>query len=273
MNHRYLALFGLKFNPFIPEVPTDALCLSPAVEHFCWRIEHALIHEGGFALITGEPGTGKSVALRQLASRLDPIRDIQVGVITHPSAKLADFYRELGDLFGVELSVHNRWGGFKALRERWLHHLQSTLIRPILLIDEAQEMPPNVLAELRLLAAMHFDSKLLLTVVLAGDQRLHRKLRRDELLPLGSRIRVRLNTEYAKPKVLRKTLDHLLRAAGAPQLMTEPLKNALADHALGNYRVLTTLAAELLDLAAQRELKQIDEQLFFECFKNEAQRA
>lgn len=272
MNHRHLALYGLTFNPFTPEVPTDALCRTPAIDHFCWRIDNALIHEGGFAMITGEPGTGKSVALRQLAQRLDAIRDVQVGVITHPSAKLADFYRELGDLFGVELSVHNRWGGFKALRERWLHHLESTRIRPVLLIDEAQEMPPAVLAELRLLAAMHFDSKLLLTVVMAGDQRLTNKLRRDELLPLGSRIRVRLTTEYAKPKVLRETLDHLLRAAGAPQLMTESLKNALADHALGNYRVLTTLASELLDLAAQRELNQIDEQLFFECFQPEARR-
>lgn len=266
MKHRQLALYGLKFNPFSPEIPTEALYPIPAINDFCWRIKEALIHQGGFAMVCGQPGTGKSVTLRLLADELSQIHDIQVGAITHPSAKLADFYREMGDLFGVELSVHNRWGGFKALRERWLQHIESTLIRPVLLIDEAQEMPPIVLAELRLLAAMHFDSKLLLTVVLAGDQRLANKLRREELLPLGSRIRVRLNTEHAKPKALRETLDHLLHTAGAPQLMTDPLKNTLCDHAMGNYRVLVTLAAELLDAATQRERPQIDEKLFFECF-------
>jgi len=71
-------------------------------------------------MITGDPGTGKSVALRLLAGRLGQLRDLTVGAITHPSSNLADFYREMGDLFGVELKPHNRWGGFKALRERWL---------------------------------------------------------------------------------------------------------------------------------------------------------
>ena len=83
------------------------------------------------------------------------MRDAQVVVITHPSAKLADFYRELGEIFGVTLKLHNRWEGFKSLRERWFSHMQNTLLRPILLIDEAQEIPNNVLNELRLMAHGH----------------------------------------------------------------------------------------------------------------------
>lgn len=46
-------------------------------------------------------------------------------------------------MFGVELKPNNRWGGFKALRERWQAHLEKTLLRPVLLIDEAQEMSPR----------------------------------------------------------------------------------------------------------------------------------
>jgi len=267
MNKKLLALYGLKWNPFSPDLPTEAVHVTAKVERFYWRIEQALIREGGFALITGDPGTGKSVALRLLAERLEQLRDITVGAIVHPSGNLADFYREMGDLFGVELKPHNRWGGFKGLRERWLSHLESTLLRPVLLIDEAQEMQPAVLSELRLLSSMQFDSKNLLTVVLVGDARLTSKLRRDELLPLGSRIRSRLVMEYADRNELMACLKHLLSTAGNASLMTTELMRALCDHAVGNYRVLTSMAAELLATAAQRELTQLDEKLYLEVFE------
>jgi len=266
MNKKLLALYGLKWNPFSPELPTEALYITPRIEHFYWRIEQGLIQEGGFALITGDPGTGKSVVLRLLAERLGQLRDIAVGAITHPSSNLADFYREMGDLFGVELKPHNRWGGFKALRERWLAHLEGTLLRPVLLIDEAQEMHPAVLNELRLLSSTQFDSQTLLTVVLAGDARLTAKLRRDELLPLGSRLRTRLTMEYADRKELLACLKHLLASAGNANLMTPELMQTLCDHAVGNHRVLTSIAAELLASAAQQEITQLDEKLYLEVF-------
>ncbi len=266
MNKKLLALYGLKWNPFSPELPTEALHVTPKIENFCWRIEQGLIREGGFALITGDPGTGKSVVLRLLAERLGQLRDITVGAIAHPSSNLADFYREMGDLFAVELKPHNRWGGFKALRERWLAHLEGTLLRPVLLIDEAQEMHPAVLNELRLLSSMQFDSRTLLTVVLAGDARLTTKLRRDELLPLGSRLRTRLLMEYADRNELMTCLKHLLATAGNASLMTPELMQTLCDHAAGNYRVLTGMAAELLASAAQQEITQLDEKLYLAVF-------
>jgi general secretion pathway protein A len=105
-----------------------------------------------------------------LAERLARLPDVTVGAINHPQSNLADFYRELGDVFGVPLRPHNRWGGFKALREQWQAHLESTRRRPVLLIDEAQEMAPSVLSELRLMASARFDSQPLLCVVLADSE-------------------------------------------------------------------------------------------------------
>ena len=175
-------------------------------------------------------------------------------------------YRELGDIFAVPLRPHNRWGGFKSLRERWLAHLETTRGRAVLLIDEAQEMSPAALCELRLMASARFDSQPLLCVVLAGDARLIDKLRREELIPLGSRIRTRLATEHASREDLLAALNHLLAGAGNASLMTPALRHTLCDHAAGNYRILTTMAAELLAAATQRELPQLDEKLYLEVF-------
>ena len=103
-------------------------------------------------------------------------------------------------------------------------------------------------------------------MVLAGDGRLVEALRREELLPLGSRIRTRLAMEYASGEELRACLTHLVRTAGNATLMTPELMATLCDHALGNDRVLTTMAAELLAAAAQREASQLDEKLYLEVF-------
>ncbi len=265
MNKTLLALYGLKWNPFSAQVPVEALQRTARIESFCWRVEQ-LVGEGGFAIVTGAAGVGKSATLRVLAERLSGLRDVQVGVLSRPQAGLADFYREMGELFGVELHPHNRHGGAKVLRQRWQAHIDASLSRPLLIIDESQEVMIPVLSELRLLSSARLDSHLLLTVVLAGDQRLLERFRCEELVPLSSRIRVKLALERSPPEELRECLVHALHCAGVPKLMTPELIATLCDHAQGNLRALMNLAGELLALAAQREIPQLDEKLFFEAF-------
>ncbi len=263
---KLLGLYGLKWNPFTPDVPNEGLYTTARIESFVKRIE-TMVHDGGFALITGEPGYGKSIALRIIEERLAELPEVSVGVLARPQSGVADFYRELGDLFGLELRPHNRWAGFKTLRERWKAHADASLLKPVLLIDEAQDMLASVLSELRILSSGKFDAETYLTVVLAGDTRLADRFRHPELLPIGSRIRTRLVPNYASHDELRNILRHALKKAGAPKLLTDSLQEVLIDHAAGNYRVLMTMAGELLMAACERELPAIDEKLYLELFE------
>lgn len=269
MNKRLLNLYSLKFNPFSSQLPAGALWLTPQIQSFCWRIEQQ-IGEGGFALAVGEPGAGKSAALRILCERLSGVRDLCIGTLTRPQAKMADFYRELGHLFGVTLSPSNRWHSSKSLREKWLAHIEAAVFRPVLIIDEAQEMNPLVLSELRLLASAELDSRSILTIILAGDLRLAARLEEPDWLPIASRVRSRLRLEALPPKALQECLNHLLKAAGNPKLLSPSLLQTLCEHAAGNLRLLMNMANDLLAAACHQEREVIDEKLYFEVFALES---
>lgn len=261
------SLYGLKWNPFLPELPYEALVLSPKINHFAWKVEN-LIMDGGFALITGDPGLGKSVALRLLSERFNQVGDIMGTEFTRPQSSLGDFYRELGQLFGVELKMSNKYGGFQKLREKWKEHINKNLFRPVLLIDEAQEINPSVLSELRLLSSTSFDSKIILTVVLGGDRRLVEKLQQPDLLPINSRIRTRLVLENYSRDELMNLLTEALNRSGNSALMTKGLMETLCEHSCGNPRTMMIASGDLLMEASSRDLPQLTEDLYIKVYSH-----
>ncbi|WMY11042.1 ATP-binding protein [Paraburkholderia phenoliruptrix] len=164
-------------------------------------------------MIHGEPGTGKSLVTHALAEKLERLTDPIVVSKNHPQSNLAHFYREIGGIFGLGLRPHNRWSGFRTLRKRWMSHLQSTRRHPILFIDEAQEMRPPRAQRTTSHAQLPLRFAAPAVCGLGGDTRLTDKLRRDELLPMGSRIRSRLGTAKASAEDLLAHLDHLFASA------------------------------------------------------------
>ena len=269
---RLRARYGLKYNPFLPAIPPEDLWTAPSFDLFASRVEQ-LTREGGFAQLSGAVGSGKSKHLQALATRLGRLTDLTIGIMERPQSASGDFYRELGRVFSVNLSPANRYGGFRALRERWEAHVRQHLVHPVLLIDEAQEMPAACLNEIRLLGSIHFDSRCLLTTVLCGDERLPERFRTPELQPLGSRIRVRLTLAPLEKGPLRELLDHLLDRAGNPGLLSDGLKGVLVQHAGGNPRILCSMGADLLAAAVVQDRPQLDEQLFLEVFDRTVSRA
>jgi hypothetical protein len=142
----------------------------------------------------------------------------------------------------------------------------------VLLVDEAQEMSPEVLGELRILSSADFDATSLLTVVLSGDGRLLELLRQEELVPLGTRIRTRLVTEPASREELLELLRHALARAGNATLMTAELMETLADHSAGNYRLLMIMGADLLAYGMAHEVAVLDEKCYLEVFQPKTSR-
>lgn len=261
----FLSRYGLKWNPFRKDLPTIGMTTDSHMESFCFQVEN-LVMDGGFALITGPAGTGKSITMRYLADRLAKIPEVTLVEIARPQSRLIDFYRELGEEFGVQLKPSNRWGGYRSLRENWSKHIATTLFRPIIFIDEAQETPTEVLNELRIMSSDAFDSKNMITVILSGDERLTDRFHTPELVPLGSRVKAKLIMRGKTPSELIDFVKALLREAGNPVLMNDNLIQTLAEKSMGNYRTLVQMADSLLLAGAQKELDKLDEKLFFETF-------
>ena len=123
-----LARFGLSFHPFATALPPGACQITTEMAHVLGRCDH-LVTSGGFALIVGDAGTGKSTLLRCLQARLGEHTDLVTGVLTRPQASVADFYRELGSLFGVCLL----YTSLSWIRHHRIHlqKLWNSLIRKI----------------------------------------------------------------------------------------------------------------------------------------------
>lgn len=257
------ALYGLKWDPFATDIPLEGLQVLPKIERFCYRIED-LVLDGGYAACMGEHGLGKSTLLRLLQNRIAKVPNVIVSELVRSQCSVNDFYREIADLFGVSIQVSNRYIGHKSLRKRWQAHIETTMFRPVLLIDEAQRLNDAVFEELKSLASENFDTKMLITIIFAGDMRLAERLNSPSLKSIDSRLRYKLVLTPIDSGELTAFLQNTLRLAGAPSLMTPELINTLADRSLGNFRTLMTLCNECLVEAVRIEAPIIDEKLFFD---------
>ena len=238
----YQAHFHLDKEPFSIAPDPSFLYLSEGHNEALAHLMYGLSH-GGFVLLTGEVGTGKTTLLRDLI-RHTP-NELDVAFILNPRLTVKELLETICDELGV---VHDK-EALKSVKQ-YIDVLNKHLLAThredrstVVIIDEAQNLSPAVLEQIRLLTNLETDERKLLRIILLGQPELDEVLARKELRQLAQRITARyylgaLSREDADAYVAHR----LVRAGGSPNVFSDAALRALHRHAKGIPRVINIIA-------------------------------
>lgn len=236
--------------PFTREISARERFKIEDHEQVISRLRQLIENRMSGALIA-PAGTGKSVVLRAVAESLPEAR-YRVRYLHVTSLSKRDFCRELCAAVGCEPAGH--YGALvKRLREHWSGLMDQESLRPVVLIDEAHDLRPDVLAILRILTNFEMDSRLVVSILLVGQSRLRQLLRRNELEAVRSRLSYYGSLRLLSRKESREYVRYRCSLAGATEqsLFDDHAHDALFEAAQGNMRALDTLARATLQDAAE----------------------
>ncbi len=258
MTTDFKSTFGCHSTPFTREIRVDDL--HDIVYHHAARdnIVRAIEKRMSAALISG-PGSGKTTVLRAVMAHLPEARYITHYVKCADIGK-RDMYREIACACTVQST-----GTFPKLLRRIQEKFESSLAdsgrRPVLFLDESHELRPEVLSMLRVLTNFEMDSKLVLSVVLAGQLPLAKLLSQDDQIPIARRI---IHYATLRPLSRDETAQYVEYRMGAAGAKSSPFDDASLDAiyeiARGNLRIIDNLALESLELASAAKLKVVSAQ-------------
>ncbi len=254
----YLQHFGLCHAPLGKEItePWDDGPLASLAERFNW-----LLQSPGVGLITGEPGVGKTAALRNMTGALNPHRYHVVYQAETDFGRI-DIYRGLARALGVEPS-YRRAQLWRDIKER-IHELaDGRQVTPVWIIDEAQNLPLEFFRDFPAFLNFAFDSRDLISVWLVGHPDLARTLERSTYAALHSRIQVSLQI---KPVVERERfaqlIGHALKSAGCKHtLLADSGMEVLRQASKGLPRQAGRILRTAMRLAVPKGLNHLPDEL------------
>lgn len=216
----YKGYFGLKESPFSIAPNPRFLFMSERHKEALVHLSYGLGETGGFALLTGEVGTGKTTISRRLMEQLP--ETTQAACILNPTLSSQELLATICD----ELKVRYRKTGatLKTLSDKIhekLNKNHSAGINTLLIIDEAQHLAPEVLEQLRLLTNLETDTKKLLQVILIGQPELKQLLQRRDLRQLAQRITARYHLMPLTKDEVGQYIKHRLSVAECDRMLFE----------------------------------------------------
>ena len=207
----YESFYGFREKPFSLVPDPDFLYLGKHHRAALNILEYGLMGEASFALISGEVGSGKTILIRRFLRMVDP--HTTVGLITNTHASLGNLLDWILLAFDLDYRGKEKVELFEILTD-FLKDQRARGRRTVLIIDEAQNMEPEMLEELRMLSNINVDKDLMFQIVLAGQPEILDKINRPELRQLAQRISANF---HLSPLTLDETRDyicHRLAVAG-----------------------------------------------------------
>jgi general secretion pathway protein A len=199
----YEAFYGLRERPFNLTPDPKFLYLSDKHKEAFAHLLYGIKNRSGFVMISGEIGTGKTTLCRNMLSQMDA--NTEVAFIFNPFLNPVELLKKINQEFGIISDADN----VLALTEELNAHLLSAAAHgknSVLVIDEAQNLEPQVLEQIRLLSNLETDSEKLLQIILIGQPELAEKLALHELRQLNQRITARY---HLKPLNSLETLQYI----------------------------------------------------------------
>ncbi|TVQ44304.1 MAG: hypothetical protein EA371_13715 [Gammaproteobacteria bacterium] len=257
----YLQFFGLNEKPFAITPDPRYLYMSARHADALAHLLYGISESGGFIQLTGEIGTGKTTLVRSMLEQAPENADI--ALILNPQVTATEFLQGICDELGI--APPEAPGSTKALVDALNTHLLAAHARgrrTVLVVDEAQNLRPEVLEQVRLLTNLETARQKLLQIILIGQPELRELLDRHDLRQLAQRITGRYHLEPLDRDDTARYVEHRLRVAGAPaQLFTAPGLRELYTRSGGVPRLINILADRALLGAYSRELPQVDRRL------------
>jgi general secretion pathway protein A len=211
----YASFFGLNEKPFSITPDPRFLFLSErhaeALAHLVYGINEA----GGFIQLTGEVGTGKTTVVRSLLAQAP--KHAEIALILNPRMTPSEFLLAICEELGIHVEPRSE-GSLKDLVDLLSFHLLKAHAegkRIVLVVDEAQNLAPEVLEQVRLLTNLETETQKLLQIILIGQPELRELLDRTELRQLAQRITGRYHLDPLSREETAAYVRHRLRVAGA----------------------------------------------------------
>src|ERR1700722_2596548 len=242
----YKKFFNLKENPFNVNPDPRYLFATRTTQEALACLTYGIETRKGFILLTGEVGTGKTTLLNKLLEWLHQKR-VATAFVFNPRLSVSQFFDFMMADFGIPCESRMKSQVLIKLNQ-WLLDRYQAGERAVLIVDEAQNLSPQMLEEIRLLTNLETSTEKLLQIVLAGQPELEQKLNQPQLLQLRQRITLRAKTRQLTLEEARGYIHERLRIAGAenPDIFSPEAVAMVHRYARGIPRVTNLLCEHSL---------------------------